>query len=102
MAKFYVESGTLRAIVDSADADRAALWAIHTAMEQVMPLDEVKEVSYENACDSSERISLGEIIRLSEIGFDRDDALQIDTFEAFQHWNQLFVALEKLQKLLVA
>ena len=39
MAKFYVQSGTLRAIIDSEDAERAALWAVHTAMEQVMPLN---------------------------------------------------------------
>jgi hypothetical protein len=102
MAKFYVESGTLRAIVDSADADRAALWAIHTAMEQVMPLDAVGEVSLEQTCDASDHVSLGESIQLSEIGFGREDALQIDTFEAFQHWNQLFVAMEKLQKLLLS
>jgi hypothetical protein len=100
MAKFYIQSGTLRAIVDSADADRAALWAVHTVMEQVMPLDdnEATDVLEENG--SRGWNALGETIQLSEIGFDRDDCLRVDTFEAFQHWNQLLQAIEKLHKIL--
>jgi hypothetical protein len=98
MAKFYVQSGTLRAIVDSADAERAALWAVHTAMEQVIPLDSVEEVVLRGNGPTN-MIALAETIQLSEIGFDRDDCLQIDTFEAFQHWNQLIQAVEKLQRI---
>lgn len=100
MAKFYVQSGTLRAVVDSVDAERAALWAVHTAMEQVMPLDCVEEVVVEKSLDPTDMIALGETIQLSEIGFDRDDCLQIDTLEAFHHWNQLLQAIEKLQSIL--
>lgn len=98
MAKFYVQSGTLRAIIDSADAERAALWAVHTAMEQVIPLDSADEVLVQGNGPNN-MIALAETIQLSEVGFDRDDCLQIDTFEAFQHWNQLIRALEKLQRI---
>ena len=98
MAKFYVQSGTLRAIIDSADAERAALWAVHTAMEQVIPLDSADEVLVQGNGPNN-MIALAETIQLSEIGFDRGDCLQIDTFEAFQHWNQLIQAVEKLQRI---
>ncbi len=100
MAKFYVQSGTLRAIIDSEDADRAVLWAIHTAMEQVMPLESEQESIEMIASGPTNMIALAETIELSEIGFDRDDCLRFDTFEAFQHWNMLLKAVEKLNTLL--
>ena len=100
MAKFYVQSGTLRAIIDSEDAERAALWAVHTAMEQVMPL-ECESQSVELFTNGpSNMIALAETIQLSELGFDREDCLRIDTFDAFQHWNLLLKAVEKLNTLL--
>jgi len=33
MAKFYVQSGSFRGIVDSYDAESAAVWAIHRVMD---------------------------------------------------------------------
>ncbi len=100
MAKFYVQSGTLRAIIDSEDAERAALWAIHIAMEQVIPLESEQKSIEMIASGPSSMIALAETIELSEIGFDRDDCLRIDTFDAFQHWNLLLKAVEKLNTLL--
>ena len=99
MAKFYVQSGTLRAIVNSADAERAALWAVHTAMEQVIPLDSVDEFLVQGMVGPTNMIALAETIQLSEVGFDCDDCLQIDTLETFQHWIQLLQAVEKLQRI---
>ena len=100
MAKFYVQSGTLRAIIDSEDAERAALWAVHTAMEQVMPL-ECDQSSVEMIANGpTSMIALAETIELSELGFDREDCLRVDTFDAFQHWNLLLKAVEKLNALL--
>jgi len=100
MAKFYVQSGTLRAIIDSEDAERAALWAVHTAMEQVMPLDSENQSVEMFTSGPSNMIALAETIELSEVGFDREDCLRIDTFDAFQHWNLLLKAVEKLNSLL--
>ena len=100
MAKFYVQSGTLRAIIDSEDAERAALWAVHTAMEQIMPLEREPESIEMMTNGPSSMIALSETIELSELGFDRDDCLRIDTFDAFQHWNLLLKAVEKLNTLL--
>ncbi len=100
MAKFYVQSGTLRAIVDSIDAERAALWAVHTVMEQVMPLESEHGTARMISNGPADMIALAETIELSEVGFDRDDCMRIDTFQAFQHWNKLLKAIEKLHSLL--
>jgi hypothetical protein len=100
MAKFYVQSGTLRAIIDSEDAERAALWAVHMAMQQVMPIENDSATIEIDLGGPSNMIALAETIELSEVGFDRDDCLRIDTFDAFQHWNLLFKAVEKLNSLL--
>ena len=40
MAKYYVQSGTLRCVVSAENPRRAALWAVHRAMQQIMPIDE--------------------------------------------------------------
>lgn len=102
MAKFYVQSGTLQAVVDSADSDRAALWAVHRTMEQIAPFDGADETPDSKALEAMDKglVVLGETIRLSEIGFDDPNALSVDTFEAFNEWYSLVRAIEKLEKLL--
>jgi hypothetical protein len=107
MAKFYVQSGTLKAIVDSADAQRAALWAVHQAMQQIAPIEDPSDHDFDHSnvdCFSTSAppnfISLGDRIMLSEIGFDHDDHVSVDTFEAFREWHSLWHALEKLESLM--
>ena len=38
MSKYYVQSGTLKMVVHSASEDRAALWAVHQVLAQVLPV----------------------------------------------------------------
>ena len=38
MAKFYVKSGNFLTTVSADDAEKAALWVVHKAMGQVMPV----------------------------------------------------------------
>jgi len=108
MAKFYVQSGTLNAVVDSADPQRAALWAVHQAMQQIAPIDDPVPASQHVSSTTAELqashfkpqsfIALGDTIRLSEVGFDQDNAVSIDTFEAFREWHALWHALENMAK----
>ena len=103
MAKFYVQSGTLRAVIDSPDNDRAALWAVHQAMQQVAPMDGNEEASPSEKSKHASlagMIVLSDVIQISELGFDRDDAARVDTFEAFHEWHSLVKALDRLEKLL--
>jgi hypothetical protein len=103
MAKFYVQSGTVSTIISAEDAERAALWAVHCAMRQVVPVYEDEELTP----DEKSQVAvvqgimvLGNSIRISEIGFDRSDSLEMDTFEMLVQWHQLMVALAKLESML--
>lgn len=105
MAKFYVQSGSVRAVIDSVDLDRAALWVVNLVMGDVLPLDEAEESEASDLCDmdtqsgkSSSDVGhhLSETIRISERGFDRDDAWVVDTLESFRHWYDLFQAVSQI------
>ena len=72
-------------------------------MQQIVPVYEDPELSPEQKSDAAMvegMLVLGGTIRLSEKGFDRDDAAQLDTFEVVTEWNQLMIALDRLEKLL--
>jgi len=103
VAKFYVQSGTLRTVIDSQDVDRAALWAVHQAMQQIAPVDCETEVAPDEKPQQLTQtglIVLGDTIDISEVGFDRDDACKVETFDAFYEWHCLVKALDRLEKLL--
>ncbi len=100
MAKFYVQSGSVRAVIDSVDMDRAALWVVNLVMGDVLPLDEEgEEASVESMEAESNTHHLGETIRISEQGFDREDAWIADSLETFRHWYDLFQAISVMSKL---
>lgn len=103
MAKFYIQSGTMRATLAAEDARRAALWTVHQAMQQVVPVFDDPDLTPEQKSDNAMvegMLVLGGKIRLSEQGFDRDDAEEMNTFEVVTEWNQLMIALDRLEKLL--
>ena len=101
MAKFYVQSGTLQMVTEADDARGAALWAVHRCLEQVLPVcpddpltpREKSARVQQRGCDV-----LGPTIAVSERGLASDDAQQFDTTEMFVEWNQLLVALARLEQ----
>jgi hypothetical protein len=103
MAKYYVESGNVRTVVSADDSEKAALWVVHKALQQVMPVyedseltpDEKGEVAILNGV-----MVLGNTFRISEIGFDRADAETLDSFALITQWHQLMIALDRLSDLL--
>ncbi len=80
MAKFYVESGSFRGIVDTADAETAAVWVIHRVMKP-------KQTPHANTDEGLFRLQ--DEISISERGFGRRDAARILTRDAFSNWAQL-------------
>lgn len=103
MPKFYLQSGNVRTVISADDSQKAALWVVHQALQQVVPVYDDDDV----AVEEKEEIAivkgimvLGNSIRVSEIGFDREGAEEIDTFELLVHWHQLMVALDKLSAML--
>ncbi|TWT32098.1 hypothetical protein [Blastopirellula retiformator] len=97
MAKYYVESGSVRLVIQAADARRAALWSVHRVMEQVLPL--VEEVPDEADQEPVGGMVLGDAITLNEQGFDRLADTQYDTLEVVAEWSQLMLALDKIENL---
>lgn len=102
MAKFYVQSGTLKLVVHAAEADRAALWAVHKVLSQVLPVFDDPELSPQEkqvvvAFHGAQ--VLDEQVRLSEQGFDRDDAEIFDTAQLITEWAQLVLALSRIEQM---
>lgn len=103
MAKYYVQSGTVRTVVSADDCEKAALWVVHRAMQQVMPVYEDTDLTPQEKGDVAivqGVMVLGNSVQLSEVGFDNQDAVVLDTFELVVQWHQLMVALDRLQQLL--
>ena len=97
MAKFYVQSGSIRGIVDCYDSECAAVWIVNRVMEQIAPIGD-------EAIDGSDEVAdvgmfaLDDTIQISEQGFDRDDCEIIDTHMAFIQWHQLKRAIETIHQ----
>lgn len=103
MAKYYVQSGNVRTVIAADDAEKAALWVVHKAMQQVVPVYEDNELTPEQKSDVvvvQGVMVLGNCVKISEVGFDRSDASDLDTFELVMQWHQLMVALAKLDSFL--
>jgi hypothetical protein len=99
MAKFYIQSGSAKMILDCEDSDRASLWFIHRAMESVSPIYDDETLGEDRKLDSAlveSLIDLGPSIEISELGFDRQDAEKFETFDVVMYWHQLMIALSRL------
>ena len=102
MAKYYVQSGTMRTVVQAESSRKAALWAVHQAMQQVLPMDDDPPVSVElNTENVSDGVAvLSQRLRISERGFDREDSTSMPTMGVVTEWNELVVTLDRLEKML--
>ncbi len=103
MAKYYVQSGTLRTIVQAESSQRAALWAVHQAMQQVLPMEDAEGTTPKTKSDQVSGAGVAVLsgrVRISERGFDNSDAKELPTMEVVNEWNQLVMTLDRLEKLL--
>jgi hypothetical protein len=103
MAKYYIQSGTVKMVVSADDHEKAALWTVHKTMQQIVPVYDDLEMSAQEKGDVAlvqGVMVLGDKVSVSEQGFDREDALKLDTFELVTHWHKLMVALARLEDLL--
>src|SRR5436189_1195431 len=94
MPKFYVQSGSLEMVLQAKDSRCAAIWAAHRTLGQSLPFLCEDQTDYALLADLTR---LGDTIRVSQRGFDRDDATVFDTLDIISEWNQLLVALDRLQ-----
>lgn len=103
MAKFYVQSGSIRGVVDCYDSECAAVWAVNRVMGHIVPKQTTSEAADSEQDANNPNIgmfALDDAILISERGFDRDDAESIDTHMAFVQWHQLKRAIEALEELM--
>ena len=77
MAKFYVQSGSLRGIVDCFDSECAGVWAVNRVMDRIAslpvadaPMDDEQKWEEENDIGM---FALEDCIRIREPGFDTYD-----------------------------
>ena len=94
MAKFYVQSGNLEMVLQAHDSRCAAIWAVHRTLGQSLPFLCEEAGDYAKLTDLTR---LGDCVTVSERGFDRGDADVFDTLDIVTEWNQLLVAIDRLQ-----
>ena len=103
MTKYYVQSGTLYTTVQAESTRKAALWAVHQAMQQVLPIEITEETSAQSKSEtvSSRGVSvMDQIVRVSELGFGGSDTKTLLTMDVVREWNEMFAALDRLQRML--
>jgi hypothetical protein len=94
MAKFYVQSGNLEVVLQAHDSRCAAIWAVHKTLGQSLPFLCEEAGDYAELADLTR---LGDSVSVSERGFDRVDADVFETLDIVTEWNQLLVALDRMQ-----
>lgn len=103
MAKYYVQSGTMRSVVEAESSRKAALWAVHKAMLQVLPIEDsdgqTPETKSRDVADKGVAV-LAQTVTVSERGFDRQDAAKMLTLEVVTQWNQMVTTLDRLHRML--
>ncbi len=103
MAKFYVQSGTMRNIVQAESVRKAALWAVHQTMQQVLPIEDHDQQS---PAVKGQQMALRGVavlsstVKISELGFDQLDAAILPTMEVVSEWNQMVMTLNRLEQML--
>jgi hypothetical protein len=98
MAKFYVQSGSFRGIVDSYDAECAAVWAIHRVMACDSPSPRSRDTQLNPESSEIGLFRLGDEIGISERGFGRRDRDRVATSHAFLKWVQLMHSIDALKE----
>jgi hypothetical protein len=81
-------------VLQANDSRCAAIWAAHRTLSQSLPFLCEEASDYTKLAGLTQ---LGDTIRVSQRGFDRHDAAVFDTLDIVSEWNQLLVALDRLQ-----
>ena len=99
MAKFYIQSGNFRRVVAADCSRKAAVWAVHEVMQQIIPTEDSPSLP-ESAQDAPQPVVvLSGKLRVDERGFDRLDAKEVPTMEVVAEWTQMVMTLDRLQQM---
>ena len=99
MAKFYVQCGNIEVILTAETVEQAALSALDRSLQSHLWIYDDAGLS-EADCHMHLMLEalmhLAPSIRISEQGFDRNDADQIGTPETVEQWHKLMVGMNRL------
>ena len=102
MAKYYVESGTLKLVIQADDPLQASLWAVSRALQQVIlsPRQDSEESQrrHREKPPDTEFLVLGRDFQVNEFGFGRDRCTTIETADLVTQWRQLMPTLTRIEK----
>ncbi|MEE3369854.1 MAG: hypothetical protein VX346_10965 [Planctomycetota bacterium] len=102
MAKYYVESGTLKLVIQADDPLQASLWAVSRALHQVIltPQQDSAQSPYgpRKKPPDTEFLVLGRDFRVNEFGFGNDRCTTIETADLVTQWGQLMATLNRIEK----
>lgn len=100
MAKYYVQSGDQKMVMNATDPQGAALWMVHRTLEKDLAAYEdpslTEEERYEIALNHGLR-KFDSDLAVNERGFDRKDSLTFSVIEIITVWHQLINALLKFE-----
>jgi hypothetical protein len=99
MSKFYVQCGPVRTILTAESAEQAALAALDPTLQVHVWIYDDPGLSTQDCRDHmmlEALFHLDPAIRVSEQGFDRDDALLVGTPEIVDRWHRLMVGMSRL------
>ncbi len=102
MTQYLVQSGTLRTTVEAENSGKAALWAVHQAMQQVLPIDDDGHtVAQKSEAAGSRGVHiLDREVRVSEVGAAAAAVRSLPTMDVVRQWHDMVDALDRLERLL--
>lgn len=99
MSKYYVQCGPLEVILSASSVDQAAMAALDRTLQTHLWIYDDRGLSDLNRRDHlmlEALFHLEPVIRISEQGFDRRDAIQIGTPETVDRWHRLMTGMNRL------
>ncbi len=102
MPKYYTTCGSLEFLTTAHDPRSAALWSIHQFLARHIELESVawedpETIDRQDLIEAM--LELDDTVVVSEVGFGRDDAAILDTPDLLAEWNQLVIAVSRLESL---
>jgi hypothetical protein len=99
MAKYYVQCGPIQVIINADSVDSAAFAALDKSLQSHVWIYDDKQLTEQDCRDHlmlEALMHLDPAIRISEQGFDRDDAAYVGTPETVDAWHGLMIGMKKL------
>ena len=99
MAKFYVQCGPVECVLLAETPQSAAMSALDKLLQAHLWIYDdpgLREQDCRSHLMLEALMHLEPSVRVSERGFDRDDAIHIGTPETVDQWHRLMVAMQRL------